>query len=77
MGCHFLLWGDLPNPEIELASPTLPGGVFTTEPAGKPHTELLKLIKKHAKMDKTTETSITQKKIQEWSVDLSTPAQPH
>ena len=28
--------GDLPNPGIELASPVLAGGFFTTEPPGKP-----------------------------------------
>ena len=27
--------GDLPDPGIELASPALAGGFFTTEPAGK------------------------------------------
>ena len=33
VGCHFLLWGDLPDPGIEpvsLASPALAGGFFTT-----------------------------------------------
>ena len=40
VGCHFLLQG-IPDPEIEpaSASPALPasaGGVFTTEPSGKP-----------------------------------------
>ena len=28
--------GDLPDSGIELASPALAGGVFTTEPSGKP-----------------------------------------
>ena len=28
--------GDLPNPEIEPASPALAGEFFTTEPPGKP-----------------------------------------
>ena len=28
--------GDLPDPGIEPASPTLAGGFFTTEPSGKP-----------------------------------------
>ena len=28
--------GDLPDPGIELSSPTLAGGFFTTEPPGKP-----------------------------------------
>ena len=34
--------GDLPNPRIELASPTSPGlagGFFTTEPLGRPTSE--------------------------------------
>ena len=30
VGCHFLLQGDLPDPAIEPASPTLAGGFFTT-----------------------------------------------
>ena len=28
--------GDLPNPELEPTSPGLAGGLFTTEPPGKP-----------------------------------------
>ena len=36
VGCHFLLQGDLPDPEIEPASPALAGGFFTTGPPGKP-----------------------------------------
>ena len=40
-GLHFLLQGqDLPDPGIELTSPTSPalaGGFFTTEPPGEPH----------------------------------------
>ena len=28
--------GDLPDPRIELGSPALAGGFFTTEPPGKP-----------------------------------------
>ena len=28
--------GDLPDPGMELASPALAGGFFTTEPPGKP-----------------------------------------
>ena len=38
-GCHFLLQGGLPNPGSEptsLASPTLTGEFFTTEPLGSP-----------------------------------------
>ena len=33
--------GDLPGPGIELGSPVLAGGFFTTEPPGKPHLEEL------------------------------------
>ena len=29
--------GDLPDPEIEPASPALAGGFFTAEPPGKPY----------------------------------------
>ena len=32
----FLPLGDLPNPGIELSSPALAGGHFTTIPPGKP-----------------------------------------
>ena len=32
--------GDLPNSGIELASPALAGGFFTTEPSGKPAADL-------------------------------------
>ena len=35
MGCHFLLQD--PDPGIELMSPALAGGFFTTEPPRKPH----------------------------------------
>ena len=35
-GQPFLLLVDLPNPEIELVSPALAGGFFTTEPPGSP-----------------------------------------
>ena len=35
-GLPFLSPGDLPDPGIEPASPALAGGVFTTEPPGKP-----------------------------------------
>ena len=33
VGCHFLLWGNLPDPGMEtasLASPALAGGFFTS-----------------------------------------------
>ena len=36
VGCPFLLQVDLPDPEIEPASPALADGFFTTEPRGKP-----------------------------------------
>ena len=35
-GLPFPSLGDLPDPGIELASPVLEGGIFTTEPPGKP-----------------------------------------
>ena len=35
-GLLFPAQGDLPDPEIELESPALAGGFFTTEPPGKP-----------------------------------------
>ena len=40
VGCPFLLrggeqWGNLPDPGIELASPAVAGGFFTTEPDAK------------------------------------------
>ena len=37
VGCHFLLQGTLPDPEIDSQSPALAGGFFTTEPPGKPN----------------------------------------
>ena len=37
VGCHFLLQGNLPNPEIEPQSPALAGGFFTTSPLGRPY----------------------------------------
>ena len=39
VGSHFLLQGNLPDPEIKpksLMSPALAGKFFTTEPPGKP-----------------------------------------
>ena len=35
-GLPFPSLGDLPDPGIELMSPALAGGFFTTEPPGKP-----------------------------------------
>ena len=35
-GLPFPSPGDLPNPEIEPGSPELAGGIFTSEPPGKP-----------------------------------------
>ena len=40
VGYHF----PLSNPGIELVSPTLAGGLFTTEPPGKPIDELYVLL---------------------------------
>ena len=40
-GLPFSPPGDLPDPGIEVASPALRGGVFTTEPPGKPPLLLL------------------------------------
>ena len=39
-GLPFPSPGDLPNPGIKPASPTLAGGFFTTEPPGKPRLSL-------------------------------------
>ena len=36
-GLPFLPLRDLPNPGIDLMSPALAGGLFTTEPPGKPY----------------------------------------
>ena len=36
VGGHFLLQGNLPNPGIELKSPTLADGFLNTELSGKP-----------------------------------------
>ena len=36
MGCHALLWGNLPNPGIEPSSPTLQADSLLSEPPGKP-----------------------------------------
>ena len=36
VGCHFLLQGNLPNPEIEPRSPALQVDTSTSEPPGKP-----------------------------------------
>ena len=41
MGCHFLLLGNLPDPGTESVSPALAGGIFTTEPPGKPYLNAL------------------------------------
>ena len=35
VGCHFLLWGNLPDSRIELVSLALAGGFFTIKPCGK------------------------------------------
>ena len=36
VGCHALLQGNLPNPEIELRSPALQSDSLPSEPPGKP-----------------------------------------
>ena len=36
VGCHSLLQADLPNPGIELMSPTVQEDFLPTEPPGKP-----------------------------------------
>ena len=38
-GLPFTSPGDLPDPGVETVSPTLAGGFFTTEPAGKPQSQ--------------------------------------
>ena len=43
-GLPFPSPGDLPNPGIEPASPTLEGTFFTTKPPGKPNTTVAILI---------------------------------
>ena len=40
VGLPFLPLGDFPNPEIEPTSFALTGRFFTTEPLGKPHSDL-------------------------------------
>ena len=40
-GLSFPSPGDLPDPGIKLASSTLAGRFFTTEPSGKPMTNIL------------------------------------
>ena len=42
VGCHFLLQGNLPNSGIEPTSPALLGGLFSTEPPGKPKLRVTK-----------------------------------
>ena len=37
VGCHFLLWGNLPYPGIEPASPALTGGFFTSSATWEAH----------------------------------------
>ena len=41
VGCHFLLQGIFPTQGSNPMSPALAGGLFTTEPAGKPQKEAL------------------------------------
>ena len=46
-GVSFPTPGDLPHPGIELVSPTLAGGFFTTEPPGKSSVDFQNLQKGH------------------------------
>ena len=39
VGCHFLLQGNPPDPEIKPEAPALAGGSFTTETPGTPRIE--------------------------------------
>jgi len=43
-GLPFPSLGDVPDPEIEAASPALTGGFFTTVPPGKPRYTMLLLL---------------------------------
>ena len=47
-GLPFSSPGDLPNPEVEAMSPALAGGLFATEPPGKPT--------RHSREGENTET---------------------
>ena len=48
-GSPFPTPGDLPNPEIETASPASAGGFFATEPPGKPRYKAHCMVKKEKK----------------------------
>ena len=50
-GLLFLSPGDLPDPGIEPVSPALAGRFFTTEPPGKPETEVYTILYKHMTFD--------------------------
>ena len=50
VGCHLLLQGNFPNPEIKPTSPALAGKFFTTEPPGKPQCNITQLSKKKKKI---------------------------
>ena len=51
-GLPFPSPGDLPDPGIELMSPILAGGFFTTEPPGKPLGYYAQWEKKKSQKDK-------------------------
>ena len=57
-GLPFPSPGDLPDPGIELASPVLAGGFFTTEPLGKPD-QTYKGVKNSLKIWKIGKSTIT------------------
>ena len=44
MGCHSLLWGDLPDPGIEPESPALQADSLPSEPPGKPNMFYLEAV---------------------------------
>ena len=54
--------GDLPNPGIEPVSPTLAGGLFTTEPPGKPDGRWGKEMEKRERREKGEERKGEQEK---------------
>ena len=44
VGCHSLLWGDLPDPGIEPESPALQADSLPSEPPGKPNMFYLEAV---------------------------------
>ena len=54
VGCHFLLQGNLPNPEFKPGSPTLKADPLPTELRGKPTVQLLSGVRLCDPMDCST-----------------------